>query len=202
MEPPSKGAERMAHSVATASHVIGRAIIDANNHTLFLLHQAAMVVGIYFVVFSSALRRLSHGRGHVLRGLVTRFFVTSPEPLCLPRPRSNEGPLQCAAAVAIRYRQCYHASFIILPHIHIHTPWFVTSPSWPLRATLYHPVFIFFKPKMLSPGCGFLHSILHFIFVPSVCCTFSFLLVDPRTENSSEGEFTSPVAPCLCILHD
>ena len=52
------------------------------------------------------------------------------------------------------------------------TPWFITSPSWPLRAALYHPGYvrchtphsvphpvIYFSPKTSSPGCDFLCSI-------------------------------------------
>ena len=64
---------------------------------------------------------------------------------------------------------CYYTPFY---HTLLYTPWFITPPSWPLRAAVYHagyaryhtpyimphPVMIFSKPKMLPPGCGFLRS--------------------------------------------
>ena len=63
----------MAHSVTTAWHDIGRGIFAANNQML-LLHQAVIKGDIFCCGIFFGVEKLSHRRGHVLRG-----FVTSPE---------------------------------------------------------------------------------------------------------------------------
>ena len=67
----------MAHSVANASHYIGRGIFDANIQML-LLHQAVMMADMFCCGIFYGVEGLSHHRGHVLRGDVTSPAVLHP----------------------------------------------------------------------------------------------------------------------------
>ena len=81
--------------------------------------------------------------------------------------------LQVCGSRIIRYKQCYHTPYCHTP-LDVRkcygTPWFITPPSWPLQAALYHPsciryrttrgtplvVIICLKPKGFITGVWFL----------------------------------------------
>ena len=158
-------AGQMAHSVANASHAIGRDILNANNQ-LLSLHQALVMAYICCCAISVDVEGLSHRRGNVLWGFFTSperpLFIISQQynipTMCgssdryhfskpLLSPPRNATPLTCAAA-AIRYRQCYHTIFLshpplrnpLHPSVDTRNRYHTLAPLVALeRSALHHP---------------------------------------------------------------
>ena len=132
------------HGTATASYHIGRGTFDLGIFHCFMLQSKP----VFCLKLSSALRGLSHRRGHVLRS-----FVTLVGPICFTTTRYHRWvptagvrgsckcscrhttPFKCAAAAVqllshplsppqthpVGVRTCYHTPFLSPPLVY-HTP--------------------------------------------------------------------------------